>query len=259
MDALGSLRSRPHISISQLRVFLGCPRRHRFQYIDRIPADFRPIALVFGTAWHGAMDDYLLRGSSTAEVAGVFRDLLTRNVQEGDLPVLFEDDERLGDCVDIGTRMVDSFIGRVPRPDQVLGVEVAFSIELVDPTTGEVLGAPLIGSIDALVVDNDRPAVWELKSGKRRWTEDMLEFDMQMTAYRMGARVHSVEDPALKVLVTTKARCPSVQVETVVRTDRDERELALVAVSIMRALDAGVDHPLRGWQCRSCPYAGRCG
>jgi hypothetical protein len=27
---------------------------------------------------------------------------------------------------------------------------------------------------------------------------------------------------------------------------------------VLRAVDAGVDHPLRGWQCRCCQFAGAC-
>jgi len=155
--------------------------------------------------------------------------------------------------------MIDVFIGKVPRPDQVLGVEVPFSLGLADSKTGELFPMPLIGAIDALVVDNDRPAIWELKTSKKKWGADSLEFDLQPTVYKMGARVHDMHNPALQMIVTTKTKTPIVQVETVTRTERDEKELVDVISSFLRAVSAGVDHPVRGWQCRSCPYAGRCG
>jgi CRISPR/Cas system-associated exonuclease Cas4 (RecB family) len=170
-----------------------------------------------------------------------------------------KDDEDLGECIDLGVRMIDVFVGKVPRPDQVLGVEVAFSLDLADSKTGELFTTPLIGAIDALVVDNDRPTVLELKTSKKKWSADQLEFDLQPTVYRMGARVHDVRNPELRMVVTTKTKTPAVQIEAVTRTKRDEKELVEVVSSFLRALDAGVDHPLRGWQCRSCPYAGRCG
>lgn len=258
MQTLDVLRSRPHISVSQIKTFLMCPRKHSFQYLDRIKSDFRPIALSFGKAWHAAIGEYLEHGTTTDETTQVFRDALLGEVRDGDVPVLFEDQEDLGECIDLGVRMIDTFIGRVPRPDHVLGVEVAFSLDLSDSRTGQMFAMPLIGAIDALVVDNDKPAIWELKTSKRKWTADQLEFDLQPVVYKLGARVHDVENPELRMIVTTKTKTPVVQIETVIRTERDERELVDVVSSFLRALDAGVDHPLRGWQCRSCPHAGRC-
>ena len=64
------------------------------------------------------------------------------------MPVLFEDAEDLGQCIDLGARMIDTFIGKVPRPDQVLGAEVPFSLGLADSKTGELFPMPLIGALD---------------------------------------------------------------------------------------------------------------
>lgn len=259
MQTIDVLRSRPHFSVSQLKAYLACPRRHSYQYIDRVEPEFRPIALSFGTAWHAAIAQYLLRGSTTEETSELFRDVLAREVEDCCTPVLFEDDEDLGECIDLGTRMVAAFMDGVPRPDLVLGVEMAFSVDLHDDRTGEVLDTPLIGSIDAVVIDNDKPAVWELKTSKKRWSADQLEYDLQVTAYRLGARVLEIDDPTLTLLVTTKAKNPSVRVETVTRTERDESELVSVVASVMRAVEIGVEHPVRSWACKGCPYAGRCG
>ncbi|HQP39546.1 MAG TPA: PD-(D/E)XK nuclease family protein [Polyangiaceae bacterium] len=259
MVTLSDLRQHPHVSVSQLKMFVQCPRKYSYQYIERQMPEFRSIALAFGSAWHEAIDSYLVHGTDTNETTAVFRDALAREVRADDVPVLFDDDEDLGGCIDQGARMLDTFIGRVPRPDLVLGVELAFSIELVDPDTGEQLPAPLIGAIDALVVENDTPEIWELKTGKRKWGADQLEFDPQPTAYQMGARVFDIEAPELKLLLTSKGRKPDVQVERLVRNKKQEDELALLAASVQRAIEAGVDHRLRGWQCKTCQYAGRCG
>lgn len=258
MQTLDVLRSRPHTSVSEIKTFLQCPRKHAFQYVERIKPDFRPVALSFGTAWHAAMAQYLLCGTTAEEATDLFRDVLARDVIDGETPVVFEDDEDLAECIDLGTRMVSAFISTVPRPELVLGVEVAFSVELEDSKTGEVLNAPLIGSIDALVIEDEKPAVWELKTSRKKWSADQLDYDLQVSAYRIGARVLDVDDPKLTLLVTTKTKKPSIQVETVTRTDRDERELVTIAASVVRAVEAGVDHPIRGWQCKGCPFSGRC-
>jgi putative RecB family exonuclease len=50
MNDLQQLRALPHISVSQLKCFLGCPKKFRLHYIDRIEPAFRSVALAFGSA-----------------------------------------------------------------------------------------------------------------------------------------------------------------------------------------------------------------
>jgi putative RecB family exonuclease len=262
--SLSDLRGLPHISVSALRTFLQCPRKYRFHYIDRIEPEFRPIALAFGTAWHETIgahllppvrDQYLL----PEQLQALFRDSLTEQVNEDGPPVLFEDEEDLGKCIDLGIRMLDAFFLKVPRPDQVLEVERAFILELAHPVTGEIAAVPLIGAIDAIVVDEGKTEVWELKTGKKKWSADQMEYDPQPTAYVMAARELGYEDAEVKLLVTTKTREPDVQVERLVRRRGDESELAETVLDVLRAVRAGVDHRVRGWGCRSCGFASVCG
>ena len=141
----------------------------------------------------------------------------------------------------------------------VLASELAFETEIVHPRTGEILGLPVIGAIDAIVIENNgRGALWELKTSKKRWSADQAEFDLQTTLYRKAARELGFDGVQLRVLVTTKAKVPEVQALDIHRNDVDETELAEVFFGVRRAIEAGVDHPVRGWQCRSCPYSGAC-
>jgi len=257
MYTLSDLRQRPHISVSRLKTFIRCPRRFRYQYIDRAPPGSKPIALSFGSAFHEAAGEMLTCDPGLDAVTEVFRDVLERDVIHGDVPVLFEDDEDLGKCIDLAAKMLAEFRRSVPMPDEVQGLEVPFCIDLHDPATGEVLGTPLIGAIDAIVQVGAKPVIWELKTGKRKWAEAQLEFDPQPTAYVRGARSLGVDAP-VRVIVTTKAKAPTVQSTLVRRTERDERELSHVSASVLRGVEAGVDHPVRDWWCKSCPYAGRC-
>jgi CRISPR/Cas system-associated exonuclease Cas4 (RecB family) len=165
----------------------------------------------------------------------------------------------LGKCVDLGLKMLDAFILRVPRPEQVIDVERAFILELAHPVTGEVALVPLIGGIDAIVVDEGKVVVWELKTGKKKWSADQIEYDPQPTAYTMAARELGYGDVDVKLLVATKMAKPDVQVERLVRRRGDQRELAETVLDVLHAVKAGVDVRIRGWGCRSCAYAGVCG
>ena len=251
-----------HLSASSLGTFLRCPRQFRLKYIDRIQPSFRASALAFGTAWHVAVGEHLLTSTITEprpvdELHDLFVLALDEQLDGDGPPVLFDDAEDRDVLVSLGRRMLATFIERVPMPEEVRAVEVPFSIDLIDPETGEVL-PPLVGSVDALVVKNGELTVWELKSGKRKWPADQLAYDLQPTAYRVGMRVHGIEDVELELLVTTKAKVPDVQLERLVRGRQDERDLIATAASVVRAVEAGVDHPVRGWMCKGCPYAGAC-
>lgn len=263
-QSLAELRRAPHTSISQLKTYLQCPRKYFFHYIEKAEPAFRPLALSFGHSFHAAVQHHLVRSSQEQpvpreELHEVFRDALEQATKADGPPLLFEDEEQdLGSVIDAGIRMLDAFVEKVPLPEKVLGIEVPLSLELMDPLTGEVLDRPLVGAIDAVVLENGKPVIWELKTGKRRWGPDQLEFDPQPTAYRMGARRYGLNTPEVKLLVTTKTKKPDVQIEHLVRHPGDEQELTELALSVHRAVDVGIDHRVRGWQCRSCQYAGAC-
>jgi RecB family exonuclease len=262
--SLADLRALPHLSVSQLRAYVTCPRLFFFRYLERAEPAFRPIALAFGTAWHTVIGAHLLPQVKDAylsreELQALFRDSLTEEVCKEGPPVLFQDEEDLGQTIDLGLRMLDAFILGLPRPDHVLDVERAFVLELSHPVTGEIAPVPLIGAIDAIVVDEGKTAVWELKSGKKKWSQDQLSWDSQVTAYSMAATALGHDDAELKLIVTTKTKAPDVQVERLVRHRADKQEFAETALTVLQAVNAGVDYRVRGWGCRTCAHAGVCG
>ncbi len=175
-SSLAELRARPHTSVSQVKCYLQCPRKYFYQYIQRATPAFRPLALVFGTAWHATIGEHLLRsrpGSPVPvdELRAHLRDGIVRGIEGDGVPVLFEEEEQdAGTVVDVALSMLDVFLARVPLPEKVHGVEVPFSLELAHPVTGEIHPLPLVGAMDAVVEIQHHPVVWELKTGKKKWS-----------------------------------------------------------------------------------------
>jgi len=263
MATLDALRQTPHLSVSALKLFLQCPRKYRIKYLDRHAPAFKPVALPFGTAFHDAVGMLLHRHgrgdpASREELHDHLRAVLHRQVHDNGTPVLFEDAEDEGQLVDRGMQMLDAFTAAVPLPQEVLRVELPFSVELFDPNTGEALPMPLIGAVDAVARWNGRVELVELKTAKRRWSDDAVNFDLQPTAYRMGVRSQGLDDVDLRLVVVTKAARPDVQVERLRRGPDDEHDLLSTAASVVRAVQAGVDHPVRSWACKTCEFAGVC-
>ncbi|HWA72800.1 MAG TPA: PD-(D/E)XK nuclease family protein [Polyangiaceae bacterium] len=266
--SLETLRQRPHLSVSALKMWLSCPRKFRFHYLDKAEPSHRSIALVFGHAWHELIGRVLLlhrRGHKLRknELRDYFAGGLEREINADGPPVLFEDDEDAPTLVGTAMQMLDAFLATVPLPDNLLHIELPFSLELADPETGEVLPTPLIGAIDAVMGDERRLELWELKSGKRRWAEDAVLYDFQPTTYRMAVRANAGRgtvkpDVHIKLIVTTKSKKPDIQVENLVRTATDESDLMGTAASIHRAVQSGCFHPIRSWMCKQCEFADVC-
>lgn len=253
-----------YLSVSQIKTFLQCPRQYHLRYAERVRPEFRSAALAFGTAWHHVLSHFLGKPQVDAipsidEMVGIFRAALEHELTDGDIPVLFDDDESTTDGLVAKAReMLDVFVRDYRLPDRVIGIEEPFLLELAHPVTGEILGLPLVGAMDALVERDGKVIVTELKSSKRKWSADQLEQDIQATAYRIAARALGHRDAEVELVVTTKSKKPDVQVERLIRHRGDEHELAELAFGVVKAVTAGIDHRNRGWQCRGCAYAGAC-
>jgi CRISPR/Cas system-associated exonuclease Cas4 (RecB family) len=258
--SLLELRKKPHTSVSAVREYLMCPRRYFLHYELGTRPDFRSAALALGTAWHEVLAAWLQGSSSSAsELEELLRDRIRAGLR-GDVPVLFDDeDETEEQFLERAVVMLRAFVGSVPVPARVLGTELPFELSLTHPRTGEVLALPVVGAIDAVVMDGEgRGVLWELKTAKKKWSADQAEHDLQVTLYKKAARELGFDGVGLRVLVTTKGTKPEVQVLDVERVARDEEELVEVFLGVHRAIEAGVDYPSRRWQCRGCAYAGAC-
>jgi putative RecB family exonuclease len=265
MQSLAELRAKPHTSVSQVKTFISCPRRYFHQYTERATPAFKSVSLVLGTAWHATLAEHFTRSRPddlvpVDELRAHLRDGIVRGVGGDEVPVLFDEEEQsTGAVVDTAMMMLDAFLEHVPLPERVLGVEVPFRLELAHPATGEIHALPLVGAMDAIVEEEGRTVVLELKTGKRRWSQEEVALDLQPSAYRTAARALGYDRPALRLLLTTKAKKPAVQVEDLVRHDRDEQEFIELVFDVHRAIDAGAGYRVRGWQCGTCPHAGPCG
>lgn len=255
----------PYVSASRLSTYLRCGRLFYLRYIVQAIPEHHSPAFAFGRAWGTVIADYLMRATSgeappVAELAMLFQQELEREIADSRAPVLFDGEETVTTLVATATNMLGAFVDQVPLPEAVLGVEVAFSTDLVHPTTGRVLEPPLVGALDLVVRENGEPVVWELKTSKKRYSRIDLELSMlQPAAYTVGARALGYEKPDVVVLVTTKGKKPGVQIERLQRHLTDEIELVELGEQVLRAVRSGVFPRNRSWACTTCPHRAECG
>jgi len=258
-----------YISVSQLKTFLRCPRQYELHYIRGEPPAFVPVALVFGSAIHTALASYYGEIRASGEplrrdlMLDVFRDAWDKGAS-GPVPLQVDEDEDEASTeriVEKGVSMLHAFHEHASKSAaglHVLDVEKSFAIPIHDAETGAAFEELLVGTIDLVVNDDGLRVVVEHKTAAKKYGVDQLRFDVQPTAYKIAAREMGMGEVGLKFQVITKTKVPVIQIADIHRDDRDEDDFLRTVGGVLRAIDAGVSYPLRGWQCRSCPYAHAC-
>ena len=253
-----------HVSISQVKTWLRCPRQYELKYVRGAEPEMVPRALAFGSAFHAALALHYtakknaLPASSNEELLAAFREVWTEQTTTGVAMELVADEAP--NPIDVAAKMLAVFHDHVENEDvEVLAVEEPFTARVRNPETGEVLEEQLTGFIDLIVVEDGHPVVVEHKTSAKKYGNDQLRYDIQPTAYQHAMRERGWEGIGLRFQVFTKTKAPQVQVEPIIRDGADENDFLRVTVGVLRAIDAGVFFPLRGWQCRSCQFRRRCG
>ena len=45
-----------HISYSSIKTYATCPRKFAYRYVENVPEEFKPSSLLFGSAFHSAVE-----------------------------------------------------------------------------------------------------------------------------------------------------------------------------------------------------------
>jgi len=253
----------PRISYSELASWLRCPRQHSYRYLERATPEHKSSALAFGSAIHRALAHFYsaMRDGEEEPCADELHDVFSGAWDEQlaeDVPVLFGDKEDAGGMKDTGVAMLDAFLEQGLRVDRVVEVEMPFSVELIDADSGDSLPR-FVGVFDMVTQAPDGSySVVEHKTGARRWTEDRLAFDAQISGYAAAAPLVGLGEAQVQVQLLLKTKKPAVEVYRPTRTDRDLEEFLEMACGVARSIDAGISFPRRDWWCRGCEFAGRC-
>jgi putative RecB family exonuclease len=261
--ALAVLRAENHVSFSAITTYLQCPSAYEHRYVLDTPPSHRSGALAFGAAIHAALAHHYRRlvdgaQATSEELEAVFADDWRRELNHP-VPVLFDRSETADGLLDLGVELLRTFHATVEQPHRVVGVEEPFSVELVDPLTGQIFDERLVGVFDAVVQDtNDDYSVVEHKTAGRRWSSERLATDLQLTAYSLAAPLVGLGPASIALNVLLKTKTPTVEVHHLDRTDNDRRDLVRLVSGVLTAIRAGAFFPRCDWHCRSCPFAGPC-
>ncbi|MBI1805081.1 MAG: PD-(D/E)XK nuclease family protein [Ignavibacteriae bacterium] len=247
-----------HLSSSQLRLYLQCPQKYQFQYIDLIPKTFRASALAFGSAIHSALSWFHkaeLTGAkvSQEQLAKIFE--TDWYSQKADEDIHFKDSDDDMKLVVMGRELL-SLYQRQPQRPQVKGSEIPFVIPLVSPTDGRELGINLEGYFD--VIERDDTIV-EFKTSAQVMTSFDIQSMMQLTAYGYAfKRLYGRPPKGFKVINFIKNKKPRIEVTETRRNDEDYEVFFHLVEQILKAITEGIFYPRAGFWCKECEYAHLC-
>jgi CRISPR/Cas system-associated exonuclease Cas4 (RecB family) len=135
-------------------------------------------------------------------------------------------------------------------------------IGLVDQETGEVLERDLVGSLDLLEREADgRLVVVDLKTAARKFTDLQAEMSLQLSIYSYATTMNGVTDQEelrLRFDVLTKTRVPALHRYWTTRDRAANLRLYRLVAEVLGAIEAGVFHPIVGWQCKECAFRSKC-
>ncbi len=259
------IRQQPHVSFTQLDTYLRCPLRYRFTYIDRIPPDFTPAALAFGSGIHGAIASFF-REQQKGQAPGI-EDLQAYfegswQLENGHRVIRYPEKDSKETLLALACRMLEVFYEKQEPGAEVIGVEVSFEVPLIDQETGELLDRPLVGSLDLLERSPDgQLVVVDIKTAARKYTSLQVEASLQLSIYSYATVMNGLadqEDLRLRFDVLTKTKQPELHRYWTTRDRPANLRLFRLVAEILHAIEAGVFHPVVGWHCQDCPYRSRC-
>lgn len=245
-----------YLSASRINLYLTCPRKYAFRYVEGVQPAWKAAALAFGSAVHSALETYhrsfMEGGALTAsEVAGLF----VADWQAAQLdPLHFNAREDAVSLRRLGETLVTEYVSMHPSLP-VRAVEWEFQLPLADPETGEVLGPDLRGVFD-LVLEGD--VIVEMKTAARAYDASTLARNLQLTAYHYAYRSLYGRTPKLRLVAMLKQKAARVETYEPERTNPEDTWFVHLAAAVAQGIEAEVFPPSPGWMCSDCEYMHAC-
>ena len=243
-----------HLSYSSISTYQMCARAWKYHYVDKAPTKVGA-ALVFGSAFHGAIEEYLRQ--TNVPLVAWHSHWNAQLEQDGT------------DRVDWGTDTPEALYN--------LGVTMLSAKEVIEPlstirvmvdgkgpviekyVTLQVPGVPIpvIGYIDVMTVDG---VPGDFKTSARRWSDDKGAEEMQPVFYLAALNQEGWsgnKDRRFRHYVFTKTKKPELQIIETTRTAGEMLWLLDMVRSVWEGISAEV-YPMNpgSWKCspKWCEY-----
>jgi len=248
-----------YISPSRLNLWLKCPLAWKLRYIDGIKTPPTP-ALFLGTRVHDALEMFYRHRQIGVELsveaavkriadsweAAVETESMTFESVAAELQLK----QQAADLVRVYlTLMADA-------NDIPLAVETTLQRALIDPTTGEDLGIPLLGVLDLILDDRDGSLICDFKTSSKSAAPFEVTHEIQLSCYAyLYRQATGGEEGGLEIRSLIKTKVPKIEFHRYEpRNELHFRRLFAVVRAYLDDLDAGRFVFRPGLGCAMCDY-----
>ncbi len=242
---------RPHLSVSQLKMYLRCPLQYFFRYVCDLKSP--PTAdLTLGRTIHQTLGVNYRQKMKTGHdiIVPHITELFSEHWEKEAGETEFKKGEKPGKFKDDGVKLLKAYFEEIAPGVQPVEVEQEFLID----TAGTRL--PLKGYIDLL---DDQDCIIDHKTTKRSYPENTAEKDIQLTAYSLAFRtLFGRKENGVRLDVMVRNKQPKIQQLYGTRTQADIDRFTRLAGQVENAIRSGVYYPNEGYMCGICGYQGMC-
>jgi len=246
-----------HLSASQINLYLQCPLKYRFQYVDQIPKPFKPSGLVFGSVIHSALEWFhkeRLKGNGVS-LEKLFKIFETDwYCQKVETIIRFKESGTETKLLVMGKELLGIYF-RSPL-NKIKGAEVPFLVPLLNPDNGKELEVPIEGIIDLIEEDD---VVVEFKTSSATMDPQSLSDHLQLTVYSYAYKhLFGKEARLLRIINLVKSRTPKMAILETSRGKKDYERLFNLTTEVLRGIKSGHFYPKGSWMCKECEYETNC-
>jgi len=246
-----------NISCSKMILYLLCPLKFRFLYIDRLPKPFRPSALVFGGSLHAALcwlNRQRMNGDDVS-VDKVYRIFdADWYAQKIGAKLHYKNGETETGLTIMAKEMLSLYFVRPHR--KVRAAEQPFCVPFVNLVTGEKLPVNLEGVIDLI---EEADSICEFKTSGQTMSQRDMDNHLQLTAYSYAYEMLYRRPPrTLRLIDFVKTKRPKIIPMEANRENLDYQRFFYLAKQILKGIRDKVFFPRDSFMCKDCEYGEPC-
>jgi putative RecB family exonuclease len=258
---LSELRQTEHLSASAILSYVDCSLSYMFGRIWKLPMEFSPDSMEFGTCIHRVLEQYY-----SAKMMG--DRMLLKDVHEFFVFTWLEiargrEDIRYTDGMDYdaylmyGRDLLTAWYNKLPDDNfTIIGIEEAFSFTLPN------IPIPIIGAMDLIEEDEAGTIIiTDFKTAGRAYSASEVDQNQQLTVYQIAAKRNGYADREILLRFDTliKTKHPSLNNTIRLAAELDERRLINKAAQVWDGITKGVFVANdTSWKCKGCPYKSAC-
>jgi len=258
---LHELRQKPHISYSQIETYISCGLQYKFSRIDRLPPEFIPDNLVFGSTIHRLLAQFYeakMVGDLMllSDIHELFKKLWTEAAKDRN-DIRYADGKDFETLLTQGIDLLAAWFSNLDDNNyRVLAIEEAFTFDLAD------IPVPVIGAIDLVEEDESGTIIiTDFKTSKRSYSANEIDSNMQMTLYQCAAKSNGYADREIllrfDVLIKTKKK--TFETYYTIRTENDEKRMIKKIQQVLNGISKGVFVPNdSSYRHKNCQYRQYC-